>query len=451
MSFNTPSNPLGTGQPPDAISPGTVAPKEMAATVPGASTIGISAEKKRGFQRVLGLVPEQNDQELYALFQADSLNRFYIPAVMQGQDNPPTPPHRTVHILGSDPRAQFLSHSLHSVYDSVKPINPFPTRYQNLSEKGRLRSNPAKGKKVVEEAEENEHISNLVVAGTPSQAVSLLKSVKHRVDKRTAVCYMQDGLGIVEDVNNIVFRDDESRPSTILGHMTHALAKDRRSQAIRVSKDDGESIFTSVRPLVAEETRKQTDAEKEAEKEAESRRHTEELLSGFAQARLLHARGTSLDNWLLHKIPSLMFASIADPLCVMLGYRYQQLIFNPSANRLMDQLLDEISEVVAHIPEVQRLGPHMQKLLRGEAMRKHIINQLRGKKGAPCEMLQQIERGQLTNINYLNGYFVRRAKRMGMSMPANEMLVDLVKSKHKAEQEKLRSYIPMEMTPERQI
>lgn len=430
----------------------------MAATVPGSSTLGISPEKRRGFQRVLGLVPEQNDQELYALFQADTTNRFYIPAVMQGHQSPPPDSSRTIHILGNDPRSKFLAHSLHGIYESVERITfSGSTPFANVSGSGKAKSNawieqnlsPA-SKTATEAAKERGHISNLIVAGHASQAVSLLQSVKHRVDDRTAICYMQDGLGIAEDVNNKVFRDAESRPSIILGHMTRVPVPDRKRNSLRLMKDDFETIFTGVRPLISQRDRQQQETRISTQwAPSESRLRTEAMLSSFAQARLLHARGVPLHSWLRHKIPSLMFASVADPICVMLGYRYEEIIFNPTANRLLEQLLNEIGDVVAHIPEVQQLGSEVPDLLRGEGMRKYIFKQLRGKRNAPSNMALQIERGQLTDIDYLNGYFIRRARRMGMKMPANEMVANFVKAKHKAVMEKQRSYIPLEVTSRR--
>ncbi|EEY15906.1 conserved hypothetical protein [Verticillium alfalfae VaMs.102] len=285
----------------------------MAATVPGAATLGITHEKKEGFKKVLGMMPEQNDQELYAIFRADSLNRFYVPAVMMGHEEPAPPSSRTVHILGSDSRSKFLSHSLYGVYDSIQTIH----------------------------------------SGTTTTQLD---------------------------------------PSS------------------------------------------------------EKWLRTQGMLSKFAAATDLRARGLPLDSWLALKIPSLMFSSVVDPICVLLDCHYEQLLFNPTANRLIGQLLDEIANVVERMPELRRASPMLQAALRGEGMRKDTIGRLRGKKGSPSKMVTQIERGQLTDIDYLNGYFIQRGKRLGVDMPANEMVVGMVKAKHKAQLQKLRSYIPMEMT-----
>lgn len=424
--------------------------EKMAAAVPGASTIGTSQEKKhKQQQRVLGLAPEQNDKELYALFQADSLNRYYIPAVMMGHEQPPPTSNRTVHILGSDDRSRFLSHSLHGVYDSIellRGIRPSFEKHRNVSGSGPNKTNAW----IEEHAITREldpprddtgegHISNLIVTGSPAHTVKLLRSVQHRVDDRTAVCYLQDGLGVAEAANNLVFTDPDTRPSIVLGHMNHALARDRNLHAIRSMKDhEMQTVLTGVRPYLKEGQLEHT--------YNHTRESTQRLLSKLAQAQLLNAQGVPLDGWLAVKIPALMFASVAEPLCVMLDYRYDQLVHNPTAHRLIDQLLNEIADVVGRLPEIRRGGPQLQAMLRGEGMRKQIFKRLHAKRDMPSKMQQQISRGQLTEIEFLNGYFINRGHRMNIKMPANEMVVSMVKAKHKASLNKQRSYIPLDWT-----
>ncbi|KAL2758448.1 hypothetical protein ACRALDRAFT_2040629 [Sodiomyces alcalophilus JCM 7366] len=428
----------------------------MAATVPGAATLGLSQEKKQGFKKVLGIMPEQNDKELYAIFRADSLNRFYVPAVMMGHDQPAPSSAQTVHILGSDSRSRFLSHSLHGVYGSIQTIDSGrSTKYTNIvRNRGRrqgseelVRRQATHGEQSSEAREQEDdkgHISNLVVSGPPSHTVKLLEQVKDRVDERTAICLMQDGLGVAEAASNKVFTDPDTRPSIVLGHMTHSLALDRNANAVHSMKPDYQTALTSIRPYLGKKHEGRERQHGAAATTTESWLRTQDMLSKFAAATDLHAHGVPLDQWLRLKIPSLMFSAVADPICVLLDARYEQLLWNPTATRLIGQLLDEIADVVALMPELRNASTTLQAALRGEGMRKHTINRLKAKKDAPSRMVMQIQRGQLTDIDYLNGYFIERGKRFGLKLPANEMVVGMVKAKHKARLEKLRSYVPFE-------
>lgn len=423
--------------------------------------MGLTQEKRQGFKKVLGIMPEQNDKALYAIFKADSLNRFYVPAVMMDHDQPGPASAHTVHILGADSRSRYLTHSLQGVYDSVQTIlPPQSTRYANIV---RNRHRRQGGEEVLhrqhdreaqaKEAEQNNgHISNLVVAGPPSQTLKLLGQVKHRVDDRTAICLMQDGLGVAEAASNQVFTNPEDRPSLILGHMTHSLALDRNAKAVHSMKPGSQTALTSIRPYYGDEIEELELEEQAAEAAAAAAANestqtwlrTQGMLSRFAAAPHLHARGLQLHSWLSIKIPSLMFSSVADPICVLLDARYEQLMWNKTAKRLVSQLLNEIADVVALMPELRDASPGLQAALRGEAIRKHTFGRIRAKKDAPSRMVQQIERGEMTDIDYLNGYFVERGKQLGLSMQANEMVLGMVKAKHRAQLDRLRSYIPFE-------
>ncbi|KAK1964661.1 6-phosphogluconate dehydrogenase C-terminal domain-like protein [Colletotrichum sublineola] len=417
----------------------------MAATVPGGLTVGIPGQKNQKHVKVLGLQPELHEAELYAIFRADKTSRFYVPAVMMGHNSPPPPSSRTVHILGQDERAFFLSHALHGIYDSVKAINlPRNTPYRNVSGNTGKRGGGGwiEPNESIEQAEEPEqedgHISNLVIAGRPSEAIKLLEPVKHRVDDRTAVCLVQDGLGIAEDVNNKIFRDDKRRPSIVLGHVGHSLAYDRKTKSVKVMSPKYETVLTGARPFMGKKKSLSTD----------TWLRTQGMLEKFAAAEMLRAKGTALDSWMKLKISSLMFSAAVDPICVMLDYRYEQLIYNPTANKLINQLLDEIADVVAYMPEVKH-SSELQAALRGQGIRKEIMGKLRGKGSAPSKMALQIQRGMLTDIDYLNGFFIDRGTRMGLKLPANEMVVGMVKAKHKAQLDKVRAYIPVELTSRR--
>ncbi|EFQ29527.1 uncharacterized protein GLRG_04671 [Colletotrichum graminicola M1.001] len=419
----------------------------MAATVPGAQTVGIPRGKKEEFAKVLGLQPERNKRELYAIFNADNLSRFYVPAVMMGHISPTPPSSRTVHILGRDERSLFLSHALHDIYDSVKLVNlPTNTAYPNITGNMGVKQNAggwsernASIDQAREPEQEDGHISNLVVAGRPSEAVKLLERVKHRVDDRTAVCLVQDGLGIAQAVNNRVFLDEEKRPSIVLGHIGHPLTYNRKTNSVRVMSPEYESVLTGLPPLVSKNKKSRW---------ADPRLRMQGMLHKFEASDVLKAKRVRLGNWLNLKITSLMFSAVVDPICVMLDYRYEQLIYNPTANQLITQLLGEIADVVARMDEVKH-SSELQALLRGEGMRKEIMGKLRGKGNAPSEMVLQIQRGMLTDIDYINGFFIKRGSQLGLKLPANELVVRMVKAKHKAQLEKNRGYIPLEVTSRR--
>ena len=57
-------------------------------------------------------------------------------------------------------------------------------------------------------------------------------------------------------------------------------------------------------------------------------------------------------------------------------------------------------------------------------------------------MLQAVRAGKQTDIDFLNGYLIRRATELGMDCSKNQMLLHLVKSKQAISNREKIMYIP---------
>jgi len=64
-------------------------------------------------------------------------------------------------------------------------------------------------------------IKNLIVTGKPGYVPSFLKSIKHRLRRDSTILFLQKGMGLIERVNDEVFRSASSRPTYINGSSTH--------------------------------------------------------------------------------------------------------------------------------------------------------------------------------------------------------------------------------------
>lgn len=65
------------------------------------------------------------------------------------------------------------------------------------------------------------YIYNLIVTVKAPATVAALRSIKHRVDANSTICFMQNGLGQIDLVNREVFTDPETRPTYMLGIVSH--------------------------------------------------------------------------------------------------------------------------------------------------------------------------------------------------------------------------------------
>ncbi|PTB80141.1 hypothetical protein M440DRAFT_1435828 [Trichoderma longibrachiatum ATCC 18648] len=275
---------------------------------------------------------------------------------------------------------------------------------------------------------DNSHIDQLLVAGPGREAVEALESVKHRVNKDTAVCLMTDGLGVLEEVRARLFRETESSPSFVLGHMSHRLAFDRRTNSVR------ELRYGMTQLTFGDSGRLGEDVEK-----------TESCIN-FVQTmqdvKDLNSSLTPFDQWLRFKLPSVILDSVVEPVCVLLEIPYAGLHRNPAAQRMMQRLLDEIILVVDNMPEIEGSAA-VRDFIRGNRVKQYIYSRIMARRSATSDLARQIKNGLPTDIDYLNGFFIRRGRQLGIETPTNFMIRDMIKAKHSLAIERLNSYIPI--------
>ncbi|KAL7938326.1 ketopantoate reductase PanE/ApbA C terminal domain-containing protein [Trichoderma chlorosporum] len=378
---------------------------------------------------------------------ASASPNFAVPSVLLPPEAVESPAVHKIHILGDDERSRFIAHALSGVYDSVEmlgwkrsspsasPTSPSPSsRYRNVykSLNGDQRKMRLEHLSVTPKAitrDDNSHIDQLLVAGPGHEAVEALRSVKHRIDKDTAVCLMTDGLGVLEEVRERIFRGTESSPTFLLGHMSHRLAFNREQDAVKELRY-GRTALTF------------GDLGRDVDK-TETRMNFVQALQGVKD---LNSSLTPFDKWLHFKLPSVILDSVVEPVCVLLEIPYAGLLRNPPAQRMMNQLLAEIVSVVDHMPEVEGSSA-IRNFIRGNRIKQLIYSRIMARRAASSsELARQIQNGLPTDVDYLNGFFIRRGHQLGVQLPNNVMIRDMVKAKHSLAIEKLNSYVPVEET-----
>ncbi|KAG5921291.1 hypothetical protein E4U42_005916 [Claviceps africana] len=369
---------------------------------------------------------------------------FYVPSIVVPRDAAAqSPTVHKIHILGEDERSRFIAHALSSVYDSVellgwKSESPY-SKYCNIqkSRPPSIRSSPnialnSAGQRTLAQSDSS-RIDKLIVTGHGNEAVVALDAVKHRIDKDTTVCLMNDGLGVLEDVRKKIFQGtDDAEPNFLLGHMTHRLTFNRRYDSVTRLKR-GQMKLT-----YAESPRMRT----VSMQKMESRPN---LVRALARAQDLEFSFSPFDEWLRFKLPSVLFDSIVEPVCVLLEIPYQGILQNVSAQRMMHGLLSEIIHVLEVAPEL-RESTAIRDYVYSKGIRTFMYNRIKAKHARPCKLHQIIQKGLPTGVEYLNGYFIRRGQKLGLDMRMNLMMRDMIRVKHSMAKERLNSFVPLEET-----
>lgn len=353
-----------------------------------------------------------------------------------------SPTTHKIHILGDDVRSKFIAHALSGVYDSVELLawtRPSKSEYRNVmpAQPGNapnlLKVGRSKAPPRTYVQDDSSHIDQLVVTGGGYETAGALEAVKHRVDENTDICVMNDGLGVLDDVRQKIFNTPESSPNFFLGHMSHRLVMNRKYETVKELKG-GQLRMTRAKAFGADN--------EEVDFSRTSRPNFYETLRSVEDLRTCW---NEYDQWLRFKLPSVLLGTAVDPVCAILGLKYHDVPQNKDAMKMVNRLLGEVSTVLDNLPELQD-STLIRDFTHGKGLSRTVWSSIMAKRWEPSRLVQQISMGLPTDVDYLNGYFLRRADQLGVEMPMNRIMRDMVKAKHSRKIEQRNSYIPMEET-----
>lgn len=107
-----------------------------------------------------------------------------------------------------------------------------------------------------------------------------------------------------------------------------------------------------------------------------------------------------------------------NPLTALYRCRNGELLDNPLALQQLHQVIDEILE----------LGEYMGQPARFDGLREQVLAVVRGTALNRSSMLQDIENGRPSEIDYITGYLCRYASDVGLTLDTNQQLLEQVRA-----------------------
>lgn len=105
------------------------------------------------------------------------------------------------------------------------------------------------------------------------------------------------------------------------------------------------------------------------------------------------------------------------PLAALLGVKNGLILEKPSVRRIFDLIIEEGLRVAQQdLPDADF-----------SQTRDFILNVINKTSENKCSMLQDIERGRRTEIDFLNGFIVQESRRGGYKAPVNAAVTDLIR------------------------
>ena len=233
--------------------------------------------------------------------------------------------------------------------------------------------------------------------------------------------FLQNGMGILDEVNEQLFPDEEYRPTYIIGVVTHGLYSNGPFDVEHAGEG---TIALGAMPRML----RNKPVEKETLSElAPSARY---LIRTMTRTPVFVAIGYPPTGLLQQQLDKLAVNCIINPITAIIDCKNGALLSNMYFTRVIRLLLAEISIVIQSMPELKNV-PNVK--MRFDTLRlERIVFSIANKTADNhSSMLQDVKLGRQTEIDYINGYIIRRGEEMGIHCVMNYMLMHMVKGKNK--------------------
>ncbi|EGD86168.2 hypothetical protein H112_07098 [Trichophyton rubrum D6] len=285
---------------------------------------------------------------------------------------------------------------------------------------------------------DEEWIEHLIVTVKTTQVERAMKSVRHRLTPESSVLFLTNGLGVLEEVNEKIWPDESERPNYLFGVTSHGLFKSGLFETTHAG------VGTTTIGVVRQSPR--DDMEHTADGSSTTLApSTNFLLKTLTQTPELACISTNAIDLFLLQLEKLAVNCVINPLTLLMDCKNGELLYHYNLTRVQRLLLIEISAVICALPELQGV-PGLQSRFSPERLRTIAVG-VAGKTGEnTSSMLQDARMGKESEIEYMNGYIVRRGEEVGVRCALNYMVVQLVQAKSRIAGRQRNEEVPFDLS-----
>lgn len=372
----------------------------------------------------------------------------------------PSPPPITLMLQDSDMYRQWLERKgaihVHSDgLDSVKSgfdINVFKNTSWYSMPQGR--QNTSDGEKVdyrllsrklretntsqvySEHVEDNSHIDCLIITCKAPQTVKAVLSVKHRLSPASTILFLQNAMGVLDEVNNQVFPFPESRPNYITGVFSHALARKGWFYV------DHKGIGTTPLCPVPRSGCLTSPRDERSDDWAVT---TKYLIRTMNLAQQLVSTTETPVSLLQIQLEKLAMNAVVNSMTALVECYNGELLYNYSFTRVMRMILMEVSAVICSLPELRDI-PGVEDRFSAERLRRLTVHMANRTSQNTSSMLQDMQSRRKLDVSYTNGYIVKRGEELGIKCALNYMIIHLLLGKHSVLRQREMGAIPVDIS-----
>jgi 2-dehydropantoate 2-reductase len=290
---------------------------------------------------------------------------------------------------------------------------PRPNPEEQEKYESQLEMNEAQSSEVDNFDTEDEKIECLIVTTKAPFTVKALSSVSHRLNPDSTVLFLQNGMGVIDEVNEKVFPDPTDRPHYLQGIISHGV---KMKKPFHIEYTGlGTTRIGNVLPPTNDAKPRNTDWAPSTKYLARTLTLTPPLVA-VAESPIAVFQS---------QIEKLAMNCVINPLTALLDVNNGELLYNYHMTRTMRMLLAEISTVICALPELDGV-PGVKERFSTERLKTLVVKLANATAANTSSMLQDVRAMKMTEIEYINGYIVRRGDELGIRCALNYMIMQLV-------------------------
>lgn len=360
-----------------------------------------------------------------------------------------------IHVVGFDPHARFVAHALAAdpKLPPVQMLTHNPISMKAWGQEGRAvsihdsKGHPISSREILcpdyvsrryKSLGYQPILDNIILSTAARAAFPTLHALRKRIDRRTTVCLLEPGLGLMEMLNEEVFDVPALRPNYVICHSSHKLA--RHSYYKYTIRHIPGKLYLHAVPRDDEDE----DIDR-VTSQLLGNQHTKHMIGLLSAASDLNAVGISWRRLLLEKLPDMIFESLADTLSAILDCSFNLIRCNKNAMRLWENMLAETIHIISSLPEFEG---HRKKLrfLHERQFATKLRVRLERQGAEYSRWVADVRMGKEPPVQFVNGYFVRRAQEVGVDHRNNSLAISMLKAR--VESRRKMHEVPFKLIPE---
>lgn len=281
----------------------------------------------------------------------------------------------------------------------------------------------------------DDSISQLIVTTKFTETVGALSKIKHRLNSQSAVLFLQQGPGIIKEVNDQVFPDPETRPNYMLGFLTHVVYSRLPRPTVHLHGMGHTYLTTVPRDMSRPEEEQRQHPYKSSVRSVRylfRRLHTSPLVMPVAFA---------YHEFLVLQLERLAVRAVIGPLTAIFDCFNGELLYNGRIDRVMRLMLSEISLVIRSLPEMQNVY-NLEARFDPDRLETIVASVAQKTSSRSSSMRLHVNDGLILQIESTTGYIIRRGEELGIRCVMNFMIMQMVLGKALMVQQRNEREIP---------